>query len=285
MRAVSEYCPHAPRNPRHGFDARPYWVSNHFSIHVRDFQSTLDGMVAYAVLFSLLFLSSFDNFPAAGLVEVYRGSLLRTGLVTGLALAVIIVYVRFGTKKALRFRFARAKESLLASFSALLIWTLIWTLFGELSGTYRFVSEPSRIGLVPLALCVGLLDGLLVYAYCGERFVTGLGTTVGILISSLFGWLLFLVVSVDFALYLFPVVLVLMYVGVRTDSPLGPAAATGLLMALFYAYFAVSPWILGSRQVGYWFMTIVSVASAFVAQSIIAKFPFGVASHGGKQAI
>ena len=285
MRTVSEYCPHAPRNTGHGVDARLYWVSNHFSIHVRDFQSTLDGMVAYAVLFSLLFLSSFASLPAGGLLEVYRDSLLRTGLVTALALAVIIVYVRFGTKKALRFRFARARESLLASLSALLIWTLIWTLFGELSGTYRFASEPTRIGLMPLALCVGLLNGLLVYAYCAERFITGLGTTVGILISSLFGWLLFLAVSVDFALYLFPVVLVLMYVGVRTESPIGPTAATSLLMAFFYAYFAVSPWILGSRQVGYWFMTIVSVASAFVALSIVAKLPFGVASHGAKQAI
>jgi len=242
-------------------------------------------MLAYAVLFSLLFLSSFANLPTAGLVEVYRDSLLRTGLVTALALAVIVVYVRFGTKKALRFRFANAKESLLPSFLALLIWAFFWTLFGELSGTYRFVSEPIRIGLAPLALCVGLLNGLLVYAYCAERFITGLGRTAGILISSLFAWLLFLAVSVDFALYLFPVVLVLMYVGVRTDSPLGPTVATGLLMTFFYAYFAVSAWILGSRQVGYWFMTIVSVASAFVAQSIIAKLPFGVASHGGKQAI
>ena len=242
-------------------------------------------MVAYAVLFSLLFLSSFANLPSAGLVEVYRDSLLRIGLVTALALAVVIVYVRFGTNKALRFKFAKAKESLLASFSALLIWALIWMLFGELSGTYRFASEPTRIGLVPLALCVGLLDGVLAYTYCAERFVTGLGTTVGILISSLFGWLLFLAVSVDFALYLFPVVLVLMYVGVRTESPIGPTAATSLLMAFFYAYFAVSPWILGSRQVGYWFMTIVSVASAFVALSIVAKLPFGVASHGAKQAI
>jgi hypothetical protein len=285
LRVFSEYCPHPPRSPEHGFDARVYWLSNHFSIHVRDSQSTLDGMVAYAVLFCLLFLSSFANLPTAGLVEIYRDSLLRTGLVTALALAVIIVYVRFGAKKALRFRFVNAKESLLASFLALLIWALFWTLFGELSGTYRFASEPIRIGLAPLALCVGLLNGLLVYAYCAERFVTGLGRTVGILISSLFGWLLFVAVSVDFALYLFPVVLVLMYVGVRTDSPVGPTVAMGLLMALFYAYFAVSPWILGSRQVGYWFMTIVSVASAFVAQLIIAKLPFGVASHGGKQAI
>jgi len=242
-------------------------------------------MVAYAVLFSLLFLSSFANLPATGLVEVYRDSLLRTALVTALALAVMIVYVRFGTKKALRFRFANAKESLLASFLALLIWALLWTLFGELSGTYRFASEPIRISLAPLALCVGLLNGLLVYAYCAERFITGLGRTVGILISSLFGWLLFLAVSVDFALYLLPVVLVLMYVGVRTDSSLGPTVATALLMAFFYVYYGASPWMLGTRQIGYWLMTIASVISAFMAQSILARFLFGGTSYGGNQAI
>jgi len=284
LRAVS-YCPHPPRSPEHGIDPRLYWLSSHFSIHVLDSQSTLDGMVGYAVLFSLLFLSSFANLPAAGLAEAYRDSLLRTALVSALALAVMIVYVRFGTKKALRLRFANARESLLASFLALLIWALFWTLFGELSETYRFASEPIRIRLAPLALCVGLLNGLLVYAYCAERFVTGLGRTVGILISSLFGWLLFLAVSVDFALYLFPVVLVLMYVGVRTDSPLGPTVATALLMAFFYVYYAASPWMLGTRQIGYWLMTIASVISAFVAQSILARFLFGGTSYGGNQAI
>lgn len=285
IRNFLRYCPHPPLRREHEFDAGPYWVGSRLSIQVRDFQSTLDGIVAYAILFSLLFLSSFVGLPTTGLVEIYRDSLLRTGLVAALAFGVILVYAKLTAKNALQFRLVNAKESLLASLFVLLIWGAVWILFGELSKTYRLALEPSRLGLAPLALCVGLLDGLIVYGYCTERFVTGVGRTSGIFISSVFGWLLFLAVSVDFALYLLPTVLVLAYVGVRSESPLGPTVATGLLMAFFYVYFAASPWMLGSRQTGYWLMTAVSVASAFVAGLILVRVPVGGASYGRSSAI
>jgi hypothetical protein len=280
VRTASEYCPHPPARTREEFYIGIYRISSRFSIHIRDFQSTLDGTVAYAVLFSLLFLSLFVNLPTAGLAELYKDSLLRTGLVTALALAIILVYSRFGAKKAPQFRVANAWKSLLASIVAVMIWALVWILFGELSRTYRMIPEPTRLNLVPLALCVGVLDGIIVYAYCTDRLVIGIGRTVGIVISSLFGWLLFVVVSLDFALYLLPIVVVLTYVAVRSGSPIGPTVAMGLLLAFFYAYFGASTWMLGGMQTGYLLMTAVSLVSASVAGLSLSKIPRGGISHG-----
>jgi hypothetical protein len=281
---ASEYCPHPPVGTGHEFDIGIYRIGSRFSIHVRDFQSTLDGTVAYAVLFSLLFLSSLASLPTAGLAELYRDSLLRTGLVTALALAIVLVYSRLGAKKkAPRFRVANAWESLLASIVAVLIWAVVWTLFGELSGTYRMMAEPTRLNLVPLAFCVGVLDGLLVYAYCTGKFVIGIGRTMGIAISSLFGWLLFVVVSLDFALYLLPIVVVLTYAAVRSGSPVGPIVVTGLLLGFFYAltfYFGGSVWMLGGPQMGFLLMTLVSVISASLAGLSLSKIPLGGISYG-----
>jgi hypothetical protein len=262
-----------------------YWIGNQFSIHVRDFQSTLDGIVAYAVFFSLLFLSSFASLPTAGLTELYRDSLLRTGLVTVLALTIILLYAKLGAKKVPQLRVGNAKGSLLASLFVLVIWGAVWILFGEFSGTYRLTVESTRVGLVPLALCVGVLDGLAAFAYCTEKFVSGVGRTVGILISSLFGCLLLVTASVDFALYLLPIVVVLAYVCVRSGSPLGPAVATGLLLAFFYAYFGASPWIMRSGQTGYWLMTAVSAVSALLAGLSLRKVPLGGLSYGKGSAI
>jgi hypothetical protein len=275
VRTGSEYCPHPPARKRDEFDLGIYQVGARFWIHVRDFQSTLDGTVACCVLFSLLFLSSLVSLPTAGMVELYRDSLLRTGLVTGLALAIILVYSRLcGKRKATRFRVENVWGSLLTAIVALLIWAVLWILFGELSGTYRMMAEPTRVNLVPLAFCVGVLDGLIVYAYCTDRFVIGLGRTTGIVISSLLGWLLFLVVSLDFALYLLPIVVLLTYVTVRSRSPIGPTVATGLLLAFFYAYFGASTWIL-STQMAYLLMTVVSLVAASVAGLSLSKIPHG----------
>jgi hypothetical protein len=284
-RIPSEYCPHPSAGTGNEFDFGIYRIGSRFSIHVRDFQSTLDGTVAYAVLFSLLFLSSLATLPTAGLAELYRDSLLRTGLVTALALAVILAYARFGAKKSAQFRFANAKVSLLTSFVAVLVWGVVWILFGEISRTYQLIPQPARLNLVPLALCVGLLDGLIMYVYCTKKFVTGIGTSIGIIISSLFGWLLFVVVSLDFALYLLPIVVVLTYVNVRSDSPIGPIVATGLLLAFAYVYSATSPWALGSRQTGYWLVTAASLASALLAGVTLGKIPLGGGSRGKSPAI
>ncbi len=262
-----------------------YSLAGRLSIKVIDFQSALDGIVAYTILFSLLFLSSFANAPTAGLLEVYRNSLLMAGLAAACALAIIYVYARSVGKSEFRFGLDNAKESVLTSLTALVIWATAWILFGEFSGTYHLALERVRLGLVPLALVVGLLDGLVVYAFCAERFVIGLGKQTGILISSFLGWLLFLAVSVDFALYLLPVVVVFAYVSVRSRSPLGPAFVTGLLMVFFYVYFAASPWILGSRQTGYWLMTAVSSVSALLAGFVVAKVPLRGVSCGENSAV
>jgi len=283
--AVLEYCPHPPPGADHKLDARVYSAGNRFSIQVRDFQSTLDGIIAYAILFSVLFLSSFASLPTGGLAEAYRDSLLRTGAATSLALAAILIYANFGARNLPEFRLASVRKSLLSSLLGLLVWTAFWLVFGELTGTYHLVLESARASLAPLALCVGLVDGLVAYAYCTERLVTGVGSTVGVLLSSLFGWLLFVAVSVDFAFYLLPVVLLLVYTGVRTKSYFGPIVATSLLMAFFYVYFAVSPWVPGTRQTGYWLMTIASVVSAFLAGLILTKGPFGAVSYAGDSAI
>jgi len=280
MRHFSDYCPHAPRSKSDLFDAEIYSLVGRFSIRILDFQSTLDGIVAYAILFSLLFLSTLAGAPVVGLMEVYRHSLLVAGLVAALTLAVIFVYAKYLGGNPLSFPLANAKGSLLASSSALVIWLIIWVLFGELSGSYRLTIEPTRTGLVPLALIVGLLDGVVVFAFCTNRFVRGVGKTTGILISSILGWLLFLVVSLDFALYLLPIVVVLAYVNASTESPIGPTVAIGILMAFFYVYFGASTWMLGSRQVSYWLMTAVSVASAFAAAFSLRKIPLGGISRG-----
>ena len=292
MRTTSEYCPHPPAGTGHEFDIAIYGIGNRLSIHVRDFQSTLDGTIACAVLFSLLFLSLFVSLPTAGLAELYRDSLIRTGLVTTFALAIIFVYSRFGAKKAPQFRVANARESLLASIVAVLIWAVVWILFGELSNTYRIMLEPTRLNLVPLALCVGVVDGLIVYAYCTDKFVDGIGRSVGIVVASLFGWLLFVVVSLDFALYLLPIVVVLTYVAVRSGSPIGPVVATGLLLGFFYAltfYFGGSAWMLGGvprggRQTGFLLMTAVSAISASVAGLSLRKIPLGGNFYGKSSA-
>lgn len=220
-----------------------------------------------------------------GLEEAYRHSLLVAGLVAALTLAMLLIYAKYVGKNPLRFPLSGAKRSLLASLSALAIWLVVWILFGELSGTYRLALEPTRVGLTPHALVVGFLDGVIVYAFCVSRFVRGVGKTAGILISSILGWLLFLAVPLDFALYLLPIVVVLAYVDVRTGSPIGPTLATGLLMAFFYVYFGASAWMLGTRQVGYWTMTAVSVASAFAAAFSLRKVPLGGVLHGEASAI
>jgi hypothetical protein len=235
----------------------------------------LDGIIVCAILFSALFLSSFVRLPAAGLAELYRESLLKIGVTTVLALLVILAYAIFGVKDTLHDRVANAKGSLLASLSVLLLWAVVWMIFGELSGMYHLVSEEKRIGLVPLALCVGMLNGLVVYAHCTRRFVSGVGPTVGILVSSLVGWVLFVAASVDFALCLFPVLVMLAYVTVKTGSPLGPIVATGLLLAFFYVYFPAPVWVLGSRQTGYWLMMTVTAAVASVAGLSLMKIPLG----------
>jgi hypothetical protein len=280
MRHLSDYCPHAPRNKSDLFDAEIYSLVGRFSIRILDFQSTLDGIVAYAILFSLLFLSTLAGTPVVGLTEAYRHSLLVAGTVAALTLAIIFVYSKYLSRNHLSFQLANAKRSLLASFSALAIWSIAWVLFGELSGSYRLNLEPTRAGLVSLAFIVGLLDGVVVFAFCTNRFVRGVGRTAGILISSVLGWLLFLAVSLDFALYLLPIVVVLAYVDARTESPIGPTITIGLLMAFFYVYFGVSAWFLGTKQAGYWLMTAVSVASAFVAAFSLRRVPLGGISYG-----
>jgi len=202
------------------FNARLYRIGNQFSIHVRDFQNTLDGTVACALLFFLLFISSFAGLPTVGLAGFYRNSLLRTVLVTALTLAVILFYTRTGPKRTIQFRLANVKGSLVASLLVLLIWGAVWGIFGELSRAYHLTMEPTRLNLVPLSLCLGVLDGLIAFAYCADRFVTGIGRTMGILISSLLAWLLFVVASLDSALYLLPIAVVLAHVTVRTGSAL-----------------------------------------------------------------
>jgi len=208
---------------------------------------------------------------------------MRIGLVTAFALAIILVYSRFGSKRASLFRVANARASLLASVVAVLIWAVVWILFGELSRTYLIMPEPTRLNLFPLALCIGLVDGVIMYAYCTDRFVAGIGRTMGIVVSSLFGWLLFVVVSLDFALYLLPIVVVLTYVAVRSESPVGPIVVTGLLLGFFYAltfHFVGSVWIGGGPQMGFLLMTVVSVVSASVAGLSLSKIPLGGISYG-----
>lgn len=276
----SEYCPHTPETGKHRLDAAVYWPCSRSFIRVRNLQSAVDGIAAYAVLFSTLFISSLAGLPTDGLAEVYRTAVLRIGLATGLALGIIVLYLKLRTKKFLEFRIAKGRESLLASAVVLAVWVSAWALFGEISGTYRIAFEPTRGRLIPFAFCVGLLDGAIVYGYCTERLVTGLGRAVGILVSSVFGGLAFIALSVDFALYLAPIIIVLACVDVRTGSPLGPTVATGLLMAFFYAWFGMSPWILGSRVTGYWVMTFVSTVAAFFAGLALTRLPLGDGSRG-----
>ena len=126
---------------------------------------------------------------------------------------------------------------------------------------------------------------LIVYAYCADRFVTGIGRTMGILISSILAWLLFVAASLDSALYLLPIAVVLAYVNARTGSALGPTLVTGLLLVFFYVYSGASPWVLGTRETGYWIMTAVSVTSAFVAALSLGKVPLGGVSYGENSAI
>jgi len=280
IRHFSDYCPHAPRSKSNLFDVEIYSLVGRLSIRILDFQSTLDGIVAYATLFSLLFFSTLAGTPVVGLTESYRHSLLVAATVAALTLAIIFVYSKYVSSNHLRFQLANAKRSLLASFSALAIWSIAWVLFGELSGSYRLNLEPTRAGLVSLAFIVGLLDGVVVFAFCTNRFVRGIGKTPGILISSVLGWLFFLAVSLDFALYLLPIVVVLGYVDASTESPIGPTITIGLLMAFFYVYFGVSAWFLGTKQAGYWLMTAVSVASAFLAAFGLRRAPFGGISYG-----
>lgn len=281
---VTGYCPHRPAR-EHEFSAVLYRIGEQFSIHVRDFQSTLDGIIACTVLFLLLFISSFVGLPTVGLAGFYRSSLLRTVLVTTLTLVVIFVYAGISPKETRQSRIANPKGSLVSSLLVLLIWGALWGLFGGLTRTYYLILEPMRLSLMPLSLCLGVLDGLIVYAYCADRFVTGVGKTVGILISSLLAWLLFVVASLDSALYLLPIAVVLAYVYVRTGSPLGPTVVTGLLLAFFYAYSGASPWVLGTREMGYWIMTAVSITSALVAGLSAGKIPLGVVSYGEDSAI
>jgi len=284
VRPATEYCPHRP-NREHEFNAGLYRIGAQFSIHVRDFQSTLDGVIACTLLFLLLFVSSLAGLPIAGLAAFYQSSLLRTVLVTALTLVVMLVYARIVRKKTLRFRLANPKESLAASLLVLLIWGVVWGLFGELSKTYHLAIEPTRLNLAPLSLCLGVLDGLIVYAYCAERFVTGIGSTIGILISSLLAWLLFVVASLDSALYLLPIAVVLAYVNARTASALGPTVVMGLLLAFFYVYSGAPPWVLMTREAGYWIMTAVSFVSAFVAGLSLRKVPLGRVSYEQNSAI
>jgi len=276
---VSEYCPHTPDVGEHRLDAAAYWLCSRSFVHVRNLQSAVDGIVAYAVLFSMLFISSLAGLTTDGLAEVYRSSVLKIGLATGLALGIIVLYLKLRTKKFPEFRIANGRESLLASMVVLVVWASAWVLFGAISGTYRIAFEPTRGGLTPLTFCVGLLDGAIVYGYCTERLVTGLGRAAGVLVSSVFGWLAFIALSVDFALYLAPIVIVLACVDVRTGSPLGPTVATGLLMAFFYAWFGMSPWILGSRVTGYWLMTIISAVTASLAGLTLTKLPLRDGSY------
>jgi hypothetical protein len=281
---VTGYCPHRPAREDE-FTVGLYRIGEQFSIHVRDFQSTLDGIVACTVLFLLLFISSFADLPTVGLEGFYRSSLLRTVLATALTLAVIFFYTRISPKKTLQSRTANRKGSLVASLLVLLIWGGLWGLFGGLTRTYYLTQEPMRLNLTPLSLCLGVLDGLIVYAYCADKFVTGVGRTMGMLISSLLAWLLFVVASLDSALYLLPIVVALAYVYVRTGSALGPTVVVGLLLAFFYVYSGASPWLLGTRETGYWIMTTVSAASAFVAALILGKIPLGGISRGENFAI
>jgi hypothetical protein len=284
MSPPTQYCPHQPSR-KHEFSAELYRIGPQLSIHVRDIQSTLDGILACALLFLLLFVSSFASLPIAGLAGYYQSSLLRTVLVTALALVVMFVYARIVRKNTLRSRLGNPKESLGASLLVLLIWGTLWGLFGELSKTYHLAMEPTRLNLAPLSLCLGVLDGLIVYAYCAERFVTGIGRTVGILISSLLAWLLFVVASLDSALYLLPIAVVLAYVGAKTASALGPTVVMSLLLTFFYVYSGASPWILGTPEAGYWIMTAVSFLSAFVAGLSLGKVPLGGISRAGNSAI
>jgi hypothetical protein len=281
---ATQYCPHQPSR-KHEFNAELYRIGPQLSIHVRDIQSTLDGILACALLFLLLFVSSFASLPTAGLAGYYQSSLLRTVLVTALALVVMFVYGRVARKKTLRSRLGNAKESLGASLLVLLIWGTLWALFGELSRTYHLAMEPTRLNLAPLSLCLGVLDGLIVYAYCAERFVTGIGRTMGILISSVLAWLLFVVASLDSALYLLPIAVVLAYVGAKTASALGPTVVMSLLLTFFYVYSGASPWMLGIPEAGYWIMTAVSFVSAFVAGLSLGKVPLGGISRAGNSAI
>jgi hypothetical protein len=56
-------------------------------------------------------------------------------------------------------------------------------------------------------------------------------------------------------------------------------------LAFFYVYFGESPWMLGSRQVGYWLMTVVSVACAYVAGLSLRKVSLGGISYGENSAV
>ncbi len=94
---------------------------------------------------------------------------------------------------------------------------------------------------------LGGLSGLIVYGYCAPKFQDGVGKLLGVILSSSVGVLLFLVVSIDYPFSFLPIVVLLVYVGIQTESPIGPVVFTTLLFGLLYAM-RVSPALMGSLQ-------------------------------------
>lgn len=259
------YCPHPPmQSPR---EHPLYYKNSWLSPGIRDFGSSLDGLVGFAILYGLLFAVSFIALPNAGLAEQYQFTLLRVCSAIFASLLFVYGYARLRGVRFLRPEFTRARWSLIESFLAVLVWGGLWLSFGVLSNSYFVKFDSTRLLAVPLSLTVGFLGGLIVYGYCAPRFQQGVGKWLGVIMGSSVGALLFFAASMDYAFSFLPLIVLLVYVGARTDSPIGPVIFTTLLFGLFYLW-PIAPSIMSSLEPTY---------GSILAAALAGLFLFGLA--------
>ncbi len=264
FKRIRGYCPHPPlRNPRlYPLVYKTSW----FSLQVRDFESSLDALVGFAILYGILFLASLIALPQVGVTEEYQLALARAGSAILLSLALTHLYARFRGIRFLSSENHGVMRSVLESFFVVAVWGGLWFFLGALSNAYDMKLDSSRFAAAPLSLILGLLSSLIVYGYCAPKFQLGVGRLLGIVLASSIGALLFLVASIDYPLSFLPLIVLLVYVGLRTHSAVGPIIFTTILFGLFYVW-SVAPPLMGSLQ-----PTFGSIAAAILS----GLFLFGI---------
>ncbi|MEM2896549.1 MAG: hypothetical protein QXG01_03080, partial [Candidatus Bathyarchaeia archaeon] len=210
FKKILEYCPHPPE--KRGFNPLLLYYKNLWlTFQIRDFKSSIDGLVALVILYGLLFAISFLQLPIVGLMEHYILIILRVASVILLALGLVYIYAKSMGIQFLKLGISRAKQSIIESLFALLVWAALWLSIREATRTY-FLVDMKRFIVLPLASLVGFMGSLVVCGYCTPKFVKGLGEMLGIFLSSIAGSLLLFAVSMDFALYLLPIIILLVYI-------------------------------------------------------------------------
>lgn len=271
LKWIVSYCPHPPK--KRSLNLLPLYYKNLLlSFQIKDFRSSLDGLIGFAILYGLLFAISFLELPIVGLMGHYQFILLRVCFVLVLSFVFVYLYARLRGIRFLKLGVSGAKSSIIEAFFTLLVWAALWLMIGETTKTYSLIFDMERFAATPLAFIIGFIGSLITYGYSAPKFVEGLEEKPGIIFSSIVGFLLLFAVSMDFAIYFLPVVILLVYINVKTDSALGPIMATTLLFGVFYTYFATPNWIVPTRQFIYWFMTLVSIISAVFSGIILIRF-------------